>query len=218
MTERVLHPTPPRTNAVVSQEREPHPRLHRLEHAIEHAAHLLPAQGPITVFIHHNTLHAFEELTFHEAVKKGAQIFGCQPYLAEDRYREELRRGRIRFAGLHSVLRDDLGPRAEEKVQRLCTRLELRLAMLQYPLQFGPTEELLWFVAETDALRRTRPDASAAVRGRLIAETRRWVMRDLRGGNEANCAPNGAVARTARQNVGLAGLFKRRRISDRGMA
>ena len=37
-------------------------RLHRLEQAINHAAHLLPAQGPITVFIHHNTLHAFEEL------------------------------------------------------------------------------------------------------------------------------------------------------------
>src|SRR5829696_6272383 len=73
-----------------------------LRHVIEHAAHLLPAQGPITVFIHHNTLHAFEDLPFTEAVEKAAKRFGCQPYLGEDRYREELRGGRIRFAELEA--------------------------------------------------------------------------------------------------------------------
>ena len=42
-----------------------------LEHAIEHAAHLLPAQGPITVFVHHNTLHAFEELPVPRGRQEG---------------------------------------------------------------------------------------------------------------------------------------------------
>ncbi len=50
----------------------------------------------------------------------------------------------------------------------------------------GPTAELLWFVAETDALRRFRSDVAPAVRGQLIAETHRWVMRDWRGGSEEN--------------------------------
>jgi uncharacterized protein YbcC (UPF0753/DUF2309 family) len=159
--------------------------LEQLRHAIDHAAHLLPAQGPINVFIHHNTLHALEDLPFTEAVKRGATVFGCQPYLTRSRYREELRRGRIRFADLEAILRENLGMWAEEKVLSFCTRLELRLVMLQYPVPFGPTEELLWFVAERDALRRIRMDVSAAVRGRLVAETRRWVMRDLRGGHEA---------------------------------
>src|SRR5262245_42899976 len=95
-------------------------RAARLRKAIEHAAHLLPAQGPITVFIHHNTLHAFEDLPFTEAVKKAARVFGCRPYLTEERYRQELGRGRIRFADLHAVLQEDLGPRADEKVLRLC--------------------------------------------------------------------------------------------------
>ena len=53
--------------------------------------------------------------------------------------------------------------------------------MLQYPLRTGPTEELVWYVAEANALRRVRQEASAAVRAQLIAETRRWVMRDLAG-------------------------------------
>ncbi|MHB1422495.1 MAG: DUF2309 domain-containing protein [Gemmataceae bacterium] len=154
--------------------------LSSLKDVIEHVAHLLPSQGPINVFIHHNTLHAFEHLRFEEAVKKGTQRFGCQPYLTEDRYRQKLLRGRLRFADLDQVIGDDLGARAEEKILGLCTRRELRLAMVQYPLHTGPTEELMWHVAETDALRRVRAETSSVLRARLIAETRRWVMRDLR--------------------------------------
>jgi uncharacterized protein YbcC (UPF0753/DUF2309 family) len=158
-----------------------------LQHVIDHVAHLLPAQGPITVFIHHNTLHAFEDLPFEEAVKKGASRFGCQPFLTEDRYREELGRGRIRFSELQDVLRASLAERADERMAPGCTRLELRQAMLQYPLRTGPTEELCWFVAEKDALRRFRVEADAALRQRMMAETRHWVMRDLRrGGDPAN--------------------------------
>jgi uncharacterized protein YbcC (UPF0753/DUF2309 family) len=152
--------------------------LHR---AIDHAAHLLPSQGPINVFIHHNTLHAFEDHAFLDGVKKGARVFNCQPFLSEPQYRDALLRGRIRFDDLQIVLDEDLGLRGKELVAGLCSRFDLRLAMLQYPLRFGPREELAWFVAETDALKRVRADVSAADRARLISETRRWAMRDLRG-------------------------------------
>jgi uncharacterized protein YbcC (UPF0753/DUF2309 family) len=174
-------------------------KLASLKGSIEHAAHLLPAQGPITVFIHHNTLHAFEDLPFHDAVTKGAQVFGGQPYLPEQHYREALGRGRIRFDELRAVLREDLGESGDDKLVPHGTRLDLRLAMLQYPLRYGPTEELLWYVAETDALRRISAGASVATRGRLIAETRRWVMRDLRGGNELS--RRAAVNREARARI-----------------
>lgn len=152
----------------------------RLRHALEHAAHFLPAQGPITVFIHHNTLHAFEDMPFEAAVVRGAETFGCQAYLSEDRYRQELRRGRIAFADLSAILKDDLGPRADETVDRLATRFEIRLAMLQHAVWTGPPAELNWFVEETDALRKVRPDVAAVAKGRFVADTRRWVMRDLR--------------------------------------
>jgi uncharacterized protein YbcC (UPF0753/DUF2309 family) len=187
--------------------------LEQLRHVIDHAAHVLPAQGPITVFIHHNTLHALEDLPFTEAVKRGATVFGCQPYLTRSRYRDELRRGRIRFADLEAVLRENLGVWADEKVLRFGTRLELRLAMLQYPVPFGPTEELLWFIAERDALRRIRDDVSAAVRGRLIAETRRWAMRDLRGGHEAGRPFTARPAGAKGKRNDLSGLLARFRAS-----
>src|SRR5687768_14882734 len=132
--------------------------LAHLRHEIDHAAHLLPAQGPITVFIHHNTLHAFEDLPFPEAVARGAEVFGCQPYLSEARYRDELSRGRIRFEDLEAVLREDLGPTADDPVPPAATRFQLRRALLEYPARVGTTNELLWFVAESEGLRRVRPE------------------------------------------------------------
>lgn len=159
--------------------------LEALGHAIEKAVHLLPAQGPITVFIHHNTLHAFEDLPFDEGIVRGAKVLGCEPYLPESHYRDALSTGRIRADDLLAVLEDDLGMKAIDGIARLVSRIDLRMAMLQYPLRIGPAEELLWFVVMTDALRRVRAVVSAAAKQKLIAETRRWVMRDLRGGSGA---------------------------------
>jgi uncharacterized protein YbcC (UPF0753/DUF2309 family) len=153
-----------------------------LAHLIEHAAHFLPSQGPIRVFIHHNTLHAFEHLPFHEAVKRGGATYGCHPYLPEDRYREKLSRGRILFEDLAAVLMDDLGESGDRLLGFLGTRYHVRLAMLQHPLRVGPDCELRWLIAETDALRQFRSETPFQVREQMIERTRRWVMRDLRSG------------------------------------
>ena len=157
--------------------------LETLCRGIEHAAHFLPAQGPITVFIHHNTLHAFEEDPFFEGVERGASLFGCQPYLSEDRYRQELKKGRIRQVDVAAALLEELGDQADMLVGFLGTRFHFRQAMLQYPLQSAPAAELRWFVAETDALTRFRQDAPSEVRRRFLDETKHWILRDHRNGS-----------------------------------
>jgi len=79
-------------------------RLDRLRCAVEHGAHVLPRQGPIGVFVHHNTLHSFEHLPFEEAVKQAGQLFGAEPYMSEASYRAELARGRIQLVDVDAVL------------------------------------------------------------------------------------------------------------------
>ncbi|MEZ6134451.1 MAG: DUF2309 domain-containing protein [Pirellulaceae bacterium] len=158
-----------------------------VRHSIEHATHLLPSQGPISVFVHHNTLHAFEELPFAEAVVAGGKLYHCEPYLSEDRFRHELSRGRIRIVDLESVLLDDLGDAASTLVATFGTRYALRLAMLQFPIRNAPDAELHWLIAETEAQDRFREEVEPAMRERTIAQTRHWVMRDLRtNGNGTN--------------------------------
>ncbi len=156
----------------------------KIQHIVEHAAHFLPAQGPIDVFVHHNTLHAFEDLRFDQAVMKGHEVYGCEPYLSEDRYRAKLKRGRFTADDLFEVLLDDLGDEGHVLIGFMGTRFHLRLAMLEHALHTGPVAELRWVITETDALSRFREEASEKTKSRMIEQTRRWVMRDLRNGNE----------------------------------
>ncbi len=155
------------------------------------AAHLVPAQGPISVFIHHNTLHAFEHLPFERAVVEGGRRFGCEPFLSHERYREEMRRGRIRVEDVDAALAEELGAGAlEERIGGLASRRELRLVLLQDPIVQETGAALSWALAETREALRNRslwvaagkaahraaplpPEAEAPVRHRdfLLAST-----------------------------------------------
>ncbi|NTX50570.1 DUF2309 domain-containing protein [Myxococcus sp. CA039A] len=82
----------------------PEDRGSRLRAALAGASHVLPAQGPIGVFVHHNTLHAYQHLPFHEAVATASKTFGAEGYLSEARFLELYRRGRITDEDLRAVL------------------------------------------------------------------------------------------------------------------
>lgn len=153
--------------------------LNRLREAIRSARHFLPAQGPISIFVHHNTLHHFEDLPFREAVLVGGARYDCQPYLSERRYHAELEKGRISVSDLRQVLLEDLGEYADNLIASFGTSYTLRLAILQMHLHTAPDAELNWLLAETDLLRRFRSDVSPARRDRVVQQTQTWVLSNL---------------------------------------
>lgn len=147
-------------------------RLSALRHAIEHAAHYLPAQAPLEVFVHHNTLHAFQHLPFHDAVTAAASKLAARGYLSEERYREALRCGRIALADIRRMLAAlPLPIKEEEWPAALPPQAELREAVIVHGLQETTAAGLAWQLSEHHADQRFRPDLPESSRQRILSET-----------------------------------------------
>ncbi|HJZ77750.1 MAG TPA: DUF2309 domain-containing protein [Vicinamibacterales bacterium] len=136
---------------------------------IDELAHLLPAQGPISIFIHHNTLHAFEHLSFEEAVEAAAGQLGCEPFLAESRYRDKLASGRILAKDVAALLDEQLGASGASEVAGVCSRSDLWRAIVLHGIPAATGRELSWILEETDALSRFRIDLPANARSASAA-------------------------------------------------
>jgi uncharacterized protein YbcC (UPF0753/DUF2309 family) len=123
----------------------------RLRHVVEHAAHLLPVQGPIGVFIHHNTLHSFQHLSFEDAVVAASKIYGSEPFMSEAAYRGCLAAGRIRADDIRAVV--DREPNAEILPGTL-SRRALRTSLLIGGQTEFDSATVEWTLEETDLLER----------------------------------------------------------------
>lgn len=73
-------------------------------HIIHELKHYLPSQQALKDFIHHNTLHAFQNMKFYDAIFKASKIFGFQVHLQLPEYRELYKTGRIRQDVLNQVI------------------------------------------------------------------------------------------------------------------
>ncbi len=60
-------------------------KSHSFGDMVRQQAHFLPDQGPISTFIHHNTLHAFEHLDLHRGLSAASKIHGSHGYLSQAR-------------------------------------------------------------------------------------------------------------------------------------
>jgi uncharacterized protein len=93
------------------------------EHAVLHElTHFLPAQAPLKDFIHHNTLHAFQNLPFFDALRTASRVFGYNVLLSLSEYRDLYTNQRISPTILQAVLAKEKGTDAvAEWTEKLLT-------------------------------------------------------------------------------------------------
>jgi uncharacterized protein len=80
------------------------------EHEVLHQLkHYLPTQTPLKDFIHHNSLHAFQDKNFYEAIFKAASVFGFEATLPLRDFRQLHQTGRITHTALERAVEQRYG-------------------------------------------------------------------------------------------------------------
>lgn len=123
--------------------------------ALERAHHVLPDQGPIGVFIHHNTLHAYQHLPFHEGVQAGAALLGARPYPELATFRAWFASGRIAEEDVATAIASQLGERAHEAVLPGLSRALLWRTLMLEPVELEDGAGLRFLTATGEGPVRT---------------------------------------------------------------
>ena len=90
--------------------------------------HHLPTQASLKDFIHHNTLHAYQDLPFHQALWTASSLHGSATYLSLIEFRRLHKEGRISEEILHDRIHRHLlyrfkEPYPQEEFDSLLARL-----------------------------------------------------------------------------------------------
>ncbi len=146
------------------------PAAARVAELVEEISHLLPAQGPLHAFVHHNTLHAFEDQPFEEAVVDAAGLFGTEPFQTEAAFARHLDNGRIRRVDLVAVTAPEVADQRTPIVPGGPGRLAFRVTRLEHLFEIPRGTALDWHIHETDLLRDWHPRTDKARRLALEAQ------------------------------------------------
>jgi hypothetical protein len=137
-----------------------------LDAALSTAHGHLPDQGPIGVFVHHNTLHALQHLPFEEAVPKGAALLGARAWPDLERLRAAWREGRIEDRDVEPVLDEALEGRGEELLALGLSRRALWRTLLRESVESDDAAGIAFVYGEDPlfqaALGKVAPTATAA--------------------------------------------------------
>lgn len=99
--------------------------LTEIKEVIDHLSHLLPSQGPIYTFIHHNTLHAFQHLPFQQAIQDAANFYQSKCLLTLPEYERLVDQGRIS----RRVLEQQLSMKREGQSDRKAVQSQTHFEM-----------------------------------------------------------------------------------------
>ncbi|MEZ5043144.1 MAG: DUF2309 domain-containing protein [Saprospiraceae bacterium] len=80
------------------------PRLFDENHVLHELKHYLPNQAALKDFVHHNSLHAFQEMDFYEGIFNASKIFGIKVTFNLNEYRKLYQQGRIKPEILDEII------------------------------------------------------------------------------------------------------------------
>lgn len=158
---------------------------------------MLPGQAPIKDFVHHNTLHGYQHLTFSEALAAAEQLTGAHGYLPESEFRNYYQQGRITVDDLDAVINNTAGLSADEVLIELdnlnLTYKDIYLAALLNPIKAIKPGQLAWLLDEQKAFNRFQHDVSDSMRQQTLG----------RAGNKSESETINQLADACLQSLGL---------------
>lgn len=75
-----------------------------LEQVLHELKHYLPSQMTLKDFIHHNSLHAFQQEKFYEGIFRSSKLFGYKVTLQLDDFRQLFKLGRIKEGVIDRII------------------------------------------------------------------------------------------------------------------
>lgn len=79
------------------------------EATLHKLSHFLPAQNPLKDFVHHNTLHAFQDKDFFTALQESSELFGYKTFLPLSDFRKKYEKNQINPAILDQIIQNKKG-------------------------------------------------------------------------------------------------------------
>jgi len=152
-----------------------HEMSEHLKHEVDHFSHLLPSQGPIGTFIHHNTLHGLQHLPFEEAVAEAQRVLGGRGYLPNEEYRRFYASGRITDEDIDAAMAGRPSLTAEGRLATVAGGPVMAEDVCRVHLLYGldPAERahLRFEVQQREATRRFRDDVPRATRSAVLEKS-----------------------------------------------
>jgi uncharacterized protein len=125
-----------------------------LEKLVKEAAKLLPCQAPLQSFVHHNTLHNFENLPFKEALRKASKMFDSESFMGEEFFQKALNEKRINEQDISKIILQECDNCDEEIFKNGPSHFSYRYWRLQHIFTVPSIRSVDWWIHENNIFRK----------------------------------------------------------------